>query len=120
MPVPEEDILEDCQAHEFEINCVLQMPWGMTFYTHALGIPYFREDRESMLFSKYLSAKTFGTTDTQDLLHTHMQDAGQAIKAKSGTKRIMSLRSNNARNEDNSLKFHCQLIPHITTSVGCP
>jgi hypothetical protein len=84
----DEDILEDCEPHNFEINCVLQMPWGKSFHTHSLGIPHFRKDREFMLFSKSLMARKFGNTDAQDLLHTHMQDAGQTIKTKSGTKRI--------------------------------
>ena len=84
----DDGILEGCRPDEFELNCVLQMPWGKTFHTHALGIPHYQQDREFMLFSKSLLSKQFGTTDAQDLLNSHMQDAKQTIMTKTGEKRI--------------------------------
>ena len=81
-------ILEDCKPEQFELNIVFQMPWGKAWHTHGYGIPHYQQDREFMLFSNSMLTTAWGTTDTSDLLHTHMQDAGQSIMTKAGERRI--------------------------------
>ena len=84
----DDDILKDCNTQDFELNCVLQMPWGKNWHTHAFGIPHFKKDREFMLFSKSILTKQWGASDTEDILRKHMQDAGQTAMTKAGEARI--------------------------------
>lgn len=73
--------LEDCTPEDFELNCVLVMPWGKAFHYHAFGLPHYVSDRPFCLWSKGLlgSARDWTVGKATDMMHDHMSMAGQSI-----------------------------------------
>ncbi|KAI1841729.1 hypothetical protein JX266_012097 [Neoarthrinium moseri] len=73
----DKEFLDKCPSEEFEIIAVVQMEWGTSYHTHALGVPWADPDCTPMLFSKSVLASAWGTSTANAVIEQHMDSAGQ-------------------------------------------